>query len=73
MAKPEREKESAFERDYPWLDAEGDCSACDGTGEVICDCDDRGCSRCVDGLRTCGNCDGSGYDPDGIASTWEEE
>jgi hypothetical protein len=40
---------------------EGDCPDCDGTGEVACECDDRGCSRCLDGLRTCEECGGSGY------------
>lgn len=40
---------------------EGDCPDCDGTGEVCCNCDDHGCSRCIDGQRTCEGCDGSGF------------
>lgn len=30
------------------------------------------CPRCVDRLRTCPECDGSGYSPDGITETWED-
>lgn len=42
---------------------EGDCPTCDGSGVVACNCDDRGCSRCLDGERTCPECDGSGFRP----------
>lgn len=52
---------------YPDLDdlefLEGDCPACEGTGEVCCNCDDHGCSLCIDGMRTCQGCDGSGFMP----------
>lgn len=47
---------------------EGDCPDCGGTGEIFCSCDDRDCSRCVDGLRTCPACSGTGFlprEPDG--------
>lgn len=44
-------------------DVEGDCPACAGSGEVDCNCDDRGCSLCVDGSRTCPECGGSGFRP----------
>jgi hypothetical protein len=57
---------TAFERDYPWLDAEGDCPTCDGTGEVICrrdECQGSGCRYCLDGQVTCPECDGTGYQP----------
>jgi hypothetical protein len=48
----------------PYLDMEGDCPDCDGTGEVCCSsCEGSGCSRCCDGQRTCMGCGGSGYLP----------
>lgn len=40
---------------------DGDCPSCDGTGEVCCNCDDHGCSRCIDGMRMCESCQGSGF------------
>jgi hypothetical protein len=43
---------------------EGDCPACDGTGEVCCGaCSGHGCPECIDGMRTCRGCDGSGFVP----------
>lgn len=52
-------------RDFPDGDfaMEGDCPDCEGTGEVCCNCDDQGCSLCIDGMRTCMGCDGSGFQP----------
>jgi hypothetical protein len=53
--------------DYPddFYDFDGEpCSTCDGTGEVCCSaCEGSGCSRCSDGMRTCEDCDGSGFRP----------
>lgn len=46
-------------------DMEGDCSACDGTGEVVHGAGEgSGCAGCLDGAATCHACDGSGYSND---------
>jgi hypothetical protein len=73
---PDQDGSTDFRRDYPWLDTEGDCSVCDGTGEVICHaagCEGSGCSHCIDGLVECENCSGSGYCPDPELFYREEE
>jgi RecJ-like exonuclease len=54
------------EDDYHAFDAdmEGDCPDCNGEGEVPCSaCEGSGCSRCLDGQRTCEGCGGSGFRP----------
>jgi hypothetical protein len=54
------EPPDAFDEDDMAM-MEGNCTWCNGDGEICCSCDDRGCSRCIDGMRTCPHCGGSGF------------
>jgi hypothetical protein len=44
---------------------EGDCSMCEGTGEVVhSECEGSGCDICYDGVVSCLSCQGTGYRTD---------
>jgi hypothetical protein len=51
---------------------EGDCPSCDGTGEVPCPCGGD-CPECLDGMRPCARCDGSGFMPVGSVGPNEDD